>query len=150
MFVRLLLCALALVISGCIQGPPIIESPREIAGEYAFRFKDGKVEVFTLGKDYTYRQELFSDIASYQNDGVPERSAEGTWSFEGNEITFMHCWDFTDRRDATVTAKVPERLRSGTGGWFPNWAGIEADGVIVISERDRYILARLTDRKTLK
>ncbi len=58
-------CIVAFVVTGC--SPRAIKNPREVAGEYVFRYKTGEMEVLILREDLSYRQELYSDMGNYRS-----------------------------------------------------------------------------------
>ena len=62
------ICLAALLTSGC-EGPPLTNS-KQAAGEYAFKYKTGEIEVLQLSADMTYRQEFYKDLAAKEGQPI--------------------------------------------------------------------------------
>ncbi len=143
-----LFCVVSLSVSGC--GPRNIVGPREVAGEYTFRYKSGEVEVLILRDDTTYRQELYRDVTTYRQQGAPLYTNSGSWSYRKNRVVMPQWLMFCNWPSVDEIRPTPRRSLSLEGSWWPPTH--EREAVILLAEnspRD-YALVRVKNRNEVK
>lgn len=93
-----LVCLMTLFSIG--RGNTAIRTPQHAAGEYAFPYKTGEVEVLSLKDDCTQRQEFFQSPQASQDSVPPAYAKGGAWSCTDNLVNterwLMYCdWPVT-------------------------------------------------------
>ncbi len=131
---------------GC--GSYDIESPSKVAGEYAFHFKTGEVEVVVMHEDMTYQQEFYRTLAAYQQRGQPLYVNSGTWSYKGNKIIWKNCFEFTEFRNPDHLKTVPEVFGLNSGAWLVPCDWIDAR--IDMNDDMDYKLVRVKNRSDVR
>jgi len=85
--INLICCLVGFSGLGCKQvvaPTPQVATPRAIAGEYAFQYWTGEIEVVSLYQDMAYRQEFYRDLVSYQTHSTPMYLNTNVWSHTVN------------------------------------------------------------------
>ncbi len=141
-----LICIVALLIAGC--SPRAIKDPREVAGEYIFKYRTGEMEVLLLREDLSYQQELYSDIDNYRSHATPSFTNSGTWSYGGIGLTMNKFFNFCDFPNPEKRLDPPVRSQSTPAFWqrpSSKW-----NAFIVFSEDSGYALLRVKNRADVK
>jgi hypothetical protein len=132
--------------TGC--GRSVISNPREVAGEYVFRYKTGEIEALILREDLSYCQELYSDVAAYRKHAPPKYTNIASWSYAKSDVKMTNFMMFCQYPNPGQRIDPPKHILMMTAFWQPPSSKWEAS--IWLSDAFHYVLLRVKDRREME
>lgn len=137
----LLLCA-SIGVSSCTGHL----DPNAVAGEYAYQYKTGEVEVIQINRDKTFVHEFYNTRVDYTNRTPPAFKASGTYSIDHRQWKAKGWRMFYDMLHAGNRLPNPYEAGELDFTWYPPDKKVAA--ALVYTE-DGYYFRRTKDRQAI-